>query len=65
MPAIYIDKDATTGFQISACVNGNKDVWYKTRQDESFVDKETGAKLYGTKNRTQNDSKRYIIGNFP
>ena len=53
MPAIYIDKDATTGFQISACVNGNKDVWYKTRQDESFVDKEAGAKLYGTKNRTQ------------
>ena len=45
MPAIYIDKDTTTGFQISACVNGNKDVWYKTRQDESFVDKEAGAKF--------------------
>ena len=43
MPAIYIDKHSTTGFQISACVNGNKDVFYKTREDNKFADKEPGA----------------------
>ena len=48
MPAIYIDKDTsttgtTTSFQISACVNGDKDMWYKTRLDENFPDKEPEA----------------------
>ena len=42
MPAIYIDKHSTTGFQISACVNGNKDVFYKTREDNKFADQEPG-----------------------
>ena len=37
-PAIYIDKWATLGLQISACVNGNKDYYYKTRQDNNFPD---------------------------
>ena len=46
MPAIYIDKHTTTGFQISACVNGNKDVFYKTREDNKFADKEPGLDCY-------------------
>ena len=41
MPAIYINKKPTLGFQISACVNGNKDLFYLTSQDPNFFEKES------------------------
>ena len=49
MPAIYINKHSKLGFQISACVNGNKDVFYKTQEDPNFPEKEPGAKFFTTK----------------
>ena len=45
MPAIYIHKYYKLAFQISACVNGQKDVFYKTNEDSNFPEKESGARF--------------------
>jgi len=46
MPAIYIHKYYKLAFQISACVSGSKDVFYKTNEDPNFPEKESGARFF-------------------